>query len=440
MGKPKAPPPPDYAAAAQQQGTANVNSAIASNYLNQVSQVGPYGNLTYSYSQPGSGSGYTTSEGQYIPAATATTTLTPAQQRLLDQNNQISGSLNDLAIQGIGYVGDTANNPIDQSSLPSLNTGLARTQFSGTADPTSLGVQGNYDFSGVGAMPTMDDVRGQRDQITAAYMERLAPYLAQQKNQTDSRLATQGITSGSEAWGYDQDALNRSQNDQRLGAILAGDQEQQVLFNNMLNTRQQGVNEAMSQGNFNNQAQGQQFGQNQQGLQNLNTAAQANFGQGLASSQFNNQARSQAIQEQDYFRNQPLNMLNALRSGNQVTTPTFGNVSGGAQIQAAPIYQATADSYNAQMQQYQAQLQSQGGFLSGLASLGGAGIMAVSDRRLKKNIQAIGKRLDGLMLYAYDYIWNEPAIGVMADEVARLRPEALGPTVNGFATVNYGAL
>ena len=31
-------------------------------------------------------------------------------------------------------------------------------------------------------------------------------------------------------------------------------------------------------------------------------------------------------------------------------------------------------------------------------------------------------------------------VGVMADEVAQLRPDALGPTVNGFQTVNYGQL
>jgi hypothetical protein len=31
-------------------------------------------------------------------------------------------------------------------------------------------------------------------------------------------------------------------------------------------------------------------------------------------------------------------------------------------------------------------------------------------------------------------------LGVMADEVAKLRPWALGPKRAGFATVNYGAL
>jgi hypothetical protein len=63
-----------------------------------------------------------------------------------------------------------------------------------------------------------------------------------------------------------------------------------------------------------------------------------------------------------------------------------------------------------------------------------------SDRRLKTNIRKIGVFADGLGKYAWTYIWGEPATGVMADEVERLRPWALGPIIGGYATVNYGAL
>jgi hypothetical protein len=270
-------------------------------------------------------------------------------------------------------------------------------------------------------------------------MERLAPYLQRQREAQDARLATQGITQGSEAYNWDRDTLNRSENDQRIAALLAGDQAQQSLFNNALASRQQGVNEAISQGNFGNASQAQEFAQNQQGLLNRNTAAQGNFAQGLASAQFQNAARGQAIQEADYFKNQPLNMLNALRSGNQVQAPTFGNVSAGAGINAAPVYQASADQYSAAMAKYNADLQARSGVLGGITNLGSAGILA-SDRRLKRNIKQLGIRPDGLGVYSYDYIWGGSHIGVMADEVAALRPEALGPTIGGFATVNYGRL
>lgn len=73
------------------------------------------------------------------------------------------------------------------------------------------------------------------------------------------------------------------------------------------------------------------------------------------------------------------------------------------------------------------------GALGGIASI-------FSDRRLKTDIAKLGELPDGLGVYSYRYIWGEPATGVMADEVAALRPWALGPEINGFATVNMGAL
>ena len=83
-----------------------------------------------------------------------------------------------------------------------------------------------------------------------------------------------------------------------------------------------------------------------------------------------------------------------------------------------------------------------GGGKSGLGNaLGmGAGIIA-SDRRLKKNIKRLSEYDDGLGIYQYHYIdGSGPHIGVMADEVERLRPEALGPVIDGYMTVDYSKL
>lgn len=79
------------------------------------------------------------------------------------------------------------------------------------------------------------------------------------------------------------------------------------------------------------------------------------------------------------------------------------------------------------------------GSILGVASTA-AGLGAFSDRRLKTNIKKVGEMADGLGVYTYDYVWGQSASGVMADEVASLRPWALGPTVAGFRTVNYAAL
>jgi hypothetical protein len=74
-----------------------------------------------------------------------------------------------------------------------------------------------------------------------------------------------------------------------------------------------------------------------------------------------------------------------------------------------------------------------GGFLGQV----GAGI-AASDERLKTDITPVGKNRDGLTVYQYRYK-GEPEVftGVMAQEVAERKPEALGPTINGYMTVDY---
>ena len=64
---------------------------------------------------------------------------------------------------------------------------------------------------------------------------------------------------------------------------------------------------------------------------------------------------------------------------------------------------------------------------------------AFSDRRLKTDIERIGEREDGLGVYVYRYLWS-PArfIGVMAQEVLKVKPEAVIHMPNGFMAVNYG--
>ena len=69
--------------------------------------------------------------------------------------------------------------------------------------------------------------------------------------------------------------------------------------------------------------------------------------------------------------------------------------------------------------------------------LGSASFM--SDVRLKSNVERLGTLPNGLGWYEYDILGRRER-GVMAQEVAAARPDALGPEVAGFLTVNYGAL
>jgi hypothetical protein len=90
------------------------------------------------------------------------------------------------------------------------------------------------------------------------------------------------------------------------------------------------------------------------------------------------------------------------------------------------------------------QSKSTGGSPSTLGSIASTvgGIASIfSDRRLKRGVELVGREADGLGIYLCRYVWSRTRrLMVMADEVAKLRPWALGPRRAGFATVNYGAL
>lgn len=78
--------------------------------------------------------------------------------------------------------------------------------------------------------------------------------------------------------------------------------------------------------------------------------------------------------------------------------------------------------------------------LNAAAQAAQAAAMA-SDRRLKRDIEWIGRLRDGLNVYRWTYLWGEKASGVMADEVKVKRPWAYIPNFLGeFAGVDYGAL
>lgn len=132
--------------------------------------------------------------------------------------------------------------------------------------------------------------------------------------------------------------------------------------------------------------------------------------------------------------NQPMNTMNALRTGAQVQNPQFQNTPGANYLGAAQA-QGNYDQgiYNAQMAQ-------QNAITSGLFGLGGAGMMAaaVSDRRLKSNIKRIGTHNLGIGIYEYD-IFDRHERGVMADEVERVKPEAV-VEIDGWKHVRYGLL
>lgn len=212
-----------------------------------------------------------------------------------------------------------------------------------------------------------------------ALLARIEPQFARDEESLRARLINQGITQGSEADRTAMEQLARTKTDARLQAALQG------------------------------------------------------FGYG-------DQSRQQAIQEQSFARNEPLNMINALRSGTQVQLPSFSAPGAQQAVPGADMLGAARGTYDAKLGGYNAQQAGKSNFMDGLFSLGAAGLTAFSDRRLKKNIVQVGKLPSGLPVYEFDYLDETHATGVMADEAVKLFPDAVAYTDDGYAMVDYARI
>ncbi len=72
---------------------------------------------------------------------------------------------------------------------------------------------------------------------------------------------------------------------------------------------------------------------------------------------------------------------------------------------------------------------------------GGAGGSPGSDIRLKRDIAALKQLPNGLTLYRFKYTWSDKEwVGVMAQDVLKVMPEAVSTGVEGFYRVNYKML
>lgn len=115
---------------------------------------------------------------------------------------------------------------------------------------------------------------------------------------------------------------------------------------------------------------------------------------------------------------QAVNGLNGARSASDLITGA-GNAGAAGIVGAANAQQAG---------------------MGNLATIGGGLLAAFSDRRLKKHITRIGSH-GPYNVYAWQYRGgsDDIFIGVMADEVEKINPDAV-ITIDGFKAVLYGAL
>lgn len=408
--KPKQPAAPDPKATADAQAAANTKAASDQAALNRINQYGPDGSVTYNID------GY---DANGIPKYSQHTTLSPQQQALYDQQNKIAQSLGNTATGALDRANQAMSTNISYDGMTPLQTNVQ-----------SGPIQTSLDYSKLGALPTGDSfnesAQKASDSAYAALAARLDPQFAQRESAQDAKLAAMGITNNSQAHRREVDNLSRDRNDAygmaSLNAFGAGLAAQNQGYNQALSTRQQGVNEVNMQGTFANGAQ-------QQG-----------FDQGVTNANLNNQGRQQQIAEATQQRNQPLqDIAMLLGTGGGYSSPEFADYAQSGV--AAPDYQgAVYANYNAANQQYQSQLASRASMLGSVfGSMGtAAGMVAMSDRRLKENVKRIGTLANGLATYVYNYIGDTAVkFGVMAQEALKVIPDAVVTLPNGYMAVDY---
>jgi hypothetical protein len=382
------------------QTQSNIATANYEAQLNRVNQNTPFGSSIWNGTGPG---------------ATQTVTLNPLAQQDLTNQLQQDVNLSNLGFGLTNQAGSSLAQPLNTSGLPALSGG-----------PGSTGqVQGSLDYSHAPTVPTdfNSAVNQAQNAVYNQATSRLDPQWSQAQEGLNAQLANQGVNPGSQAYQTAQDNFQRQKTDAynqaNYSAVSAGDALQNQLYNQALAGRQEGVNEANTQGNFANAAQEQQYAQ------------------ALQNAQFGNQARAQGLTEDTTLRSLPLNELNALRSQSQVQTPQFSQVP---QTQVQP----TNVSGNI-WQAYNAQTANANNFMNGLFGIGGAllstpaaGAAIFSDLRLKKNLKRIGTALSGIGIYEFEYLWSKARhIGLVAQDVLKVRPEAVKVQA-GYLTVDYG--
>ncbi len=403
MCAPSAPATPDYAGAATAQGEANIDAARATAKLSNPNVINPYGTQTVTYGAGGTfdQAGYDKAMATYnAPQASVPTddgTLSNILRTFgtLGQVNdsstaRVMPNRADFMIGGDPDVGTvTQTFSPEQQALHEKSTqtkGLLSDL--GITGATALqGVVGKeLDLSGAPAAPTSSGRT--RDDVINAMMSPVNTDTTNQRDQRNSDLIAAGIRPGTAAYDTAMDQIDRQYNDARQSAITAGGAE-----------------------------------------------ASRDFG-------MDSQARKDSIAEILAQRQTPLNEINALMSGSQVSNPFASNLGyqAGASAQPAPIMKATELMEQAGQNRYAQGVGQSNATKSGLFSLGSAALpLMFSDRRLKRNITRIGTHSLGIGLYEWNYLWGEHSTGVMADEVRAVMPQAV-TNIGGFDAVDYAML
>lgn len=378
---------PDYEAAAVKQGESSMENTNYQTHANRPNQVTPWGQQTWKES-----SQVDPVTGKKVPSWTQTTTLSPDQQRALDAQTNLTAGRSEIGSGMLGRIQSEFDPIVDFNQFDKMGGSVKGGKFDGRLGGADafMGKAGNA--------------------LMSQFKSRMDPQFQQQSAQADTMLRNRGVKPGDEAYDAEMSKIRMGQGDQFNQAMF----EAQKLSSGEA-SRMQGMDDASRVAR--NQAVGSQFGQD------------------MTQSGYDTQRRQQQITELMSQRGLSLNEANALISGQQVAMPTMPGFNQANRSETTQYSQAAGQQYQADQDAANAQNAMTGQLLSAASAP-----FSMSDRRLKRDIKAIGKSAAGLVIYTFRYLWDKVGTvrtGHMADEVEKVFPDAVVSGPFGYKMVNY---
>jgi hypothetical protein len=345
----------------------------------------------------------------------------------------------------LGRVGSAVSNPYDPSGLPQGGSYVDGTTGFGQGfqgDPSVANK--SFGFGGDIQYQLQGDPNQWRERAQQAVLDFQKPLMQEQQAALENKLANMGLARGSEAWNRESRNLADQQARAQLQAMDAGRAESNLAFNQMLGqgqfanaAQQQGYNQNLGLATFENAAQQQEFQNALAKAQQGDAEAMNRINAQIAAGNYNNQNRQAQFQQDMALRQMPLNEMNAFLSGQQINNPQFQNFYNQQNAGGVDYMGAGANQYQGAMDAYNARMGQMGNIFGTLGQLGSSAMM-FSDRRLKRDEVCVGKLVSGLPIYTFRYWWSRKRhIGVMAQDVLRVIPDAVHKHWSGFLMVDY---
>lgn len=185
------------------------------------------------------------------------------------------------------------------------------------------------------------------------------------------------------------------------------------------------------------------------GVNNAANEAAAETRARNAAQQLGIQLTSDAVNVASGGASQIVNSSTAAGNASSAALGATATNTGSATSAASPEDQAATiatDAYGNNLNAYSrlgaadisASEQADAGLGTFLGSIAKVALPGLSDRRLKKNIRRVGQLDNGLNVYTFDFLSGGPTqMGVMADEVREVVPDAVVRGADGYDRVYY---